>query len=391
MKSTTKTVLILTVVAALLAAGVYGWIHRKPAPEQKQAEVRPAAVVTVAEASTARWPITVRAQGPIAAWREASVGTQVAGLAIVEVRAQEGDRVRRGQLMARLDDRTVKADLQQAQATLSQARATLNQSRLNRDRVLALKDVGAVSQQDILQAETQTETGTAQVASAEAALASMRIRLDDTRVLAPDNGLVASAAATLGQVPGIGTELFRLIRDGRLEWRAQLTAEQFGKVNTGMTATMTLPNGDRATGRVRQMAAALDPQTRLGIAYVDLPPGSSARAAMYANGVLELGMAPAVVVPAAAVVIRDGRASVFKLQGSTVKQAEVQTGRRDGDQVQIDQGVQAGERVVQRGAGFLQDGDTVKVVAADAAASTPAAASAGAPSASPIADARSKP
>lgn len=206
------------------------------------------------------------------------------------------------------------------------------------------------------------------MAQARAGVTAARLTLEHTRILAPDDGVVASRSAMLGAVAGSGTELFRLIRRNRLEWRAELGAAQLGRVAPGMRARLTLPDGSTATGKLRQVAPALDGSSRLGIAYVDLDPGSHARAAMYASGRLEAGRRSVVTVPAESIVIRDGRSYVAALAGERVRMVAVETGSRRDERVEIVRGLAAGASVVARGAGFLQNDDLVRVAPATSAA-----------------------
>lgn len=329
---------------------------------------RPALTVTAASASNRDWPAEIEASGAIAAWQEATVAARVAGLPLVEVRADVGDVVRRGQLLARYDDATVRADLARAEAALAQAEANAQSAAANRDRALGLQPTGAISAQELLQIKTQAAAAAAQVAQARAGVTAARLTLEHTRILAPDDGVVASRSAMLGAVAGSGTELFRLIRRNRLEWRAELGAAQLGRVAPGMRARLTLPDGSTATGKLRQVAPALEGSSRLGIAYVDLDPGSHARAAMYASGRLEAGRRSVVTVPAESIVIRDGRSYVAALAGERVRMVAVETGSRRDERVEIVRGLAAGASVVARGAGFLQNDDLVRVAPATSAA-----------------------
>ena len=337
------------------------------AQNEKTVKTAVAATVTITRVSKAKWTQSIEAQGAISSWQDALVGARVAGLPLEEIRANVGDQVKRGDLLARFDDRTVRAEIAQAEANLAQAEANLKQANANRERVLTLQNKKAISEQDALQFITQAKTTLAQKALVEATLTSLKVRLEGTRVVAPDDGVISSLSAMLGQVPAVGTELFRLIRQGRLEWRAELTAQQLAQVHVGMSANLTLPDGSQLLGKVRQLAPALDVNSRLGIAYVDLPAHGSARAAMYANGRIELNQSDALIIPADSVVIRDGRASVFVLHNEHAQQVLIGTGRRQAGQIEVLQGVKLDEPVIVRGAGFLNDGDLVKIVPNDAA------------------------
>lgn len=337
-----------------------------PLASQGAAEPAPRAalVVTTAVSTRADWPAVVDAAGAIAAWQEASVAARSTGLPIVAVLAEVGDVVKKGQLLARFDDVTVRADVARAEAALAQARARAAQTAANRDRAVQLRESGALSRQDILRAETEADAGDAEVAQAQASLHSARLVLEHTRVVAPDAGVITSRSAALGAVAQPGTELFRLIRQGRLEWRAELTGTQLAQVKPGTRAHVVAADGTRVNGRVRRVSPALDASTRLGIVYVDLEPSAAARASMYVQGQLELATRSAVVVPAASVFVRDGRSYVAALDGTRVRLVQVTPGRRNAGQVEIAAGLEPGRTIVARGAGFLNDQDVVRVAAA---------------------------
>lgn len=311
----------------------------------------PSIAVTTATPRQAVWPITMEAPGPVAAWQEASIGTQIGSYQLLDVRVNVGDQVRRGQVLATLDPALLKADEAQLAATYDQAEA-------NRKRDLALQSSGAISDQDILGAVTTAKT-------AAANLASKRLQLKYTVIVAPDDGVISSRTATLGAVEPAGQELFKLIRQNRLEWRGEVTATQLLQVRPGQPVSLTLPNGARASAVVREAAPSLDSTSRLGVVYADLASGGQARAGMYANASLVLGRSAALLVPAASVIVRDGRSCVLKLLDSSatprVALLQVTVGRRSDREVEVLSGVALTDRLVVQGAGFLNDGDIVRV------------------------------
>lgn len=334
------------------------------ADPDKNIKPRPALVVTTAAVEKATWAMNIETQGQIAAWQEAVVSARVAGLPIAEIRVNVGDLVKKGDVLAVFDDRTVRAELAQAEAALAQSLASQKQASANNNRINKLQKDNLVSEQDALNASTQAKTTAAQKTLAEANVASLKVRLESTQILAPDDGVITAQTVMLGQVPQIGAELFRLIRQHRLEWRAEVTSQQLNQLKIGMTAQINLPDNSIAYGKIRQFAPALDANSRLGIAFVDVQTGSSAKAGMFANGRLEVGQADAMIVPSESVVIRDGHSSLFLLkENQKVQQIAVNTGRRQGKFIEILQGIiKAGDQIVVRGAGFLNDGDLVKII-----------------------------
>ena len=334
-----------------------------PQTEDTPMAPKVAMTVTTAQAQTHRLSRLVEAQGAIAPWQEAIISARVGGLTLLELNVEVGDEVKKGQILARFDTRIVKAELAQARANLAQATANAVQANATRDRNARMQGRGALSEQEQQLSQTQAEMAEAQRQMAQAQLAAQEIRLQDCEVRAVDDGVISARSATLGQVAQPGTELFRLIRQQRLEWQVELNSQQVGQIEVGQQATLSLPDGSTVGGVVRQLAPSLNDGTRLGLAYVDLKTGSDARAGMYVSGLLHLGEGQSLMVPAEAVVLRDGRGSVFRVDDEDrVSQVPVQTGRRQGLLIEVLQGLTAGDRVAVRGAGFLVDGDRIKRV-----------------------------
>lgn len=333
------------------------------------AAVRPALTVTTARPQSVDLPVRLSANGSIAAWQEALLGAEINGLRLAEVRADVGDAVKKGQVLAVLAAEAIEADVAQARAALAQAEAAVAETRADADRARAVQGTGALSDQQIVQMITAEKTAAARLAVQRAALDQQLLRLKYTRIVASDNGVISARSATLGAVVAQGQELFRLIRQSRLEWRAEVPAADLAQLRTGQAVTVRVRAsgtvGDISQrGRVRVIAPAVDAQTRNAIVYVDLPGALAAglRPGMFASGEFHLGSRPALTLPQAALVARDGFNYVFVLgSGNRVVQTKVQTGRREGDRFEVLSGIEAGQTLVAAGAAFLADGDTVRV------------------------------
>ena len=364
--------IIAAVLVLLLAAAAFLFARGKPAeqgaakPKEAAAQPRPALTATVARPETSELTITLAANGNVAAWQEASVGSESNGLRLAEVRVNVGDVVKKGQVLATFSPETVQADMAQARASLAEAKATAADAAGNAARARTLQATGALSQQQINQYQTAEQTAKARVEAAEAVLAAQQVRGRNTQVLAPDDGVISSRTATVGSVLSAGTELFRLIRQGRLEWRAEVTSAELSRVAVGTPAIVISASGAQVSGKVRSIAPTVDPQTRNTLVYVDIPgvqQTSAVKAGMFARGEFQLGRSGALTVPLAAVVPRDGFNHLLVLQpDSRVAQLKVETGRRVGDRIEIMTKLPEDARIVVQGAGFLNDGDLVRVV-----------------------------
>ncbi len=375
-----KSLLLFALAGLLIAAAAYWLMRPKAAPQTSPAAnpagtstsvARPALTVTGTQAQTQALPIKLTANGNIAAWQEASVGAEIGGLRLAEVLVNVGDTVQRGQVLARFATDAVQADLAQVRAVVAEASASAQEATANADRVRALLNTGVFSGQQSSQYLTAEQTAKARVESAKAVMAAQLLRLQNTEVRASDSGIISARLATVGAVVGAGSELFKLIRQGRLEWRAEVGASELYRLPVGAAVSVAGSSGSLVTGRVRTVAPTVDPQTRSGLVYVDLPsePSKQAglKAGMFASGEFELGSSPALTVPQQAVVVRDGFSYVFRLNADQrVSQLKVQTGRRVGERVELLDGVGAESSLVASGAGFLNDGDLVKVAPAAA-------------------------
>lgn len=325
---------------------------------------QPALAVAVTTLDHAVISTRIAASGNIQPWQEASIGAEANGLRLVEVRVNVGDRVRRGQLLARFAAETIEAELAQARTALAEAGASLDEAAANARRARQLAQSGAMAAQQIEQQIAAERTAAARADAASAALATQVLRLAQTRIVAPDDGVVSLRAATVGAVAPAGQELFRLIRGGRLEWRAEVAARDLDLLRPGQEVTIGLAGGQRVAGQVRMLAPAIDLQTRNGMAYVDLAPHPSARAGMFARGEFELGERAALTLPQSATLLREGFSYVMRVgDDSRVVQTRVTPGRRSGDRIEILQGLEAQDRVVAAGVAFLGDGDLVHVTA----------------------------
>ena len=343
----------------------------RAADEPKATQPRPALTVTTAEAQRAAVPLRLAANGNVAAWQEAIIGAESNGLRLTDVRVNVGDVVKAGQVLATFSADTVQADVAQVRASLLEAQANAAEAAANAQRALSLQATGALSQQQIQQYTTAEKTAQARVEAAKATLNAQQLRLKYTQVLAPDRGVISARTATVGAVVGSGTELFRMVRKGRLEWRAEVTSTELARIRPGVRAQVTAAGGAVVEGTVRMVAPTVDPQTRNALVYVDLPLSSDLRAGMFARGEFALGSSDALTVPQEALVVRDGFSYLFVVGAEQrVQMRKVQTGRRVADRVEVLSGLEAKATIAVRGAGFLNDGDVVRVVNTPPAAKT---------------------
>lgn len=348
----------LTVIAALATQA-----SSRAAGDDAAAVAKPALTVAATTPRPALFPIRTTANGNIMAWQEASIGSEANGLRLANVMANVGDVVRRGQVLAAFASDTITAELAQSHAAVAEAEAALAGATDNAQRADGLKKTGALSAQQIQQYITAERSARARLEATQAAERTQQLRLAQTRVLAPDDGVISARSATVGAVLPAGQELFRLIRRGRLEWRAEVAASDLAKLKPGQVAHLTPVGGETIAGRLRMVAPTVDIQTRNGLVYVDLPADAPARVGMFARGELEIGTGRVMTLPQSAVLLRDGFGYVLRIgPDSRVVQTKVSIGRRLGERIEITGGIEAAARVVVSGGAFLGDGDLVRLV-----------------------------
>lgn len=328
--------------------------------------------VTVTRPEVTQIAAVITANGSVAAWQEALIGAQVGGLRMAEVLVNVGDIVQKGQVLALFATDTVLADLAVQKAQQAEARAALADAKANAERARSLKNSGALSAQQINQYLTAEQTAQARLEATAALVQVQALRLKYAEVRAPDDGVISMRQATVGSVVPPGTELFRMVRQQRLEWRAEVTSEELSRIKVGMPVSVfpaSLPKGAPAMlGTVRVIGPTVDPQARTAVVFVDLPKNPNdeppVRAGMFASGQFQLGSTQGLTLPQESVVMRDGFSYVFKVgENQRVVQTKVSVGRRMGARIEVLVGVTAADKIVESGAGFLTNDDLVAVSA----------------------------
>lgn len=319
--------------------------------------------MTVIQPEQQNWKQTFTANGNVAAWQEVVIGSELSGQRLTHVNVNVGDEVKRGQVLAEINSDSIRADLTAAKASYAEAQAILADATSNYKRIQQLKNTGAISAQEAMQYQTSQSTAQARLQAAKAQIESHQLRLAQTQVISPDNGVISARTATVGALAQTSQELFRLIRNHRLEWRAEVTTTDLYKLKPGMTAQIFSPDPAQpaVVGQVRMISPVIDPQTRYALVYVDLPATQAVKMGMFVKGEFHLGEKSALTIPQTALLLRDGFAYVFIVGNNhRVAQQKVSVGRRWADRVEI-LDLPENVKLVASGTGFLADGDVVEI------------------------------
>lgn len=394
-----NTFCIIGMTAALLMASTatMAWAEDAPAPAAETAPQLPAIVVT--KAVERKMVGRIVASGTIRAVNDVLVQPQVEGLSIRELKADVGDRVEAGAVLATLNDDALllsksqlvatkakaEAGLMQVKAQLAEAKANAAEARRQADRARTLADKGTISSAQADQLEAAAVGAEARVTSAtqaigvseadlkvvDAQIADIDLKLAGTNVKAPVSGLVSVRNAKVGAIAsGAGQPLFTIEQDGALELVADVSESDILPVKAGQKATIALAGSRKeVTGEVRLVSPTIDPTTRLGTVHVALDDDEQARSGMFGNAQIVIAEDTGVALPLTAITTAADGTTVRKIENGVVRLVSVETGIQDGDVIQILTGLKAGDEVVAKAGAYVRDGDRIQPVRQEAAAS----------------------
>jgi RND family efflux transporter MFP subunit len=356
--------------ALLIAGGVIVALNGRPADRSTRgAAVAPSSssreavlTVTAAELRPVDVERTVTINGSIFAWQEVIIAPEVGGYRVAEVKVDVGDHVKRGQTLVELSTALLDAEVATKKATLAQKDAQLVNDNAALERGDSLKSMNLISQADYDKLKSAALVSRAGVESAKADVDTSTLRLKFTNVTAPDDGVITARTVTVGQIAQAGSEMLRLLRNGRIEWRGEAPEARLAELKPGQPVTISTADGAVFNGSIRVVAPTIQAGNRTGLVYVDLPPNERLRPGMFARGDIAISHAMAFTVPLQSVVSADGYSYVFVLKhDNRVERRRVETGGVHESEIEVSNGLEAGDMVVGKGAGFLKDGDLVNV------------------------------
>ena len=305
---------------------------------------------------------TITMNGSVYAWQDVIIAPEVGGYRVAEVFVDVGDQVKRGQRLVSLSTALLEAEVATKEAVLNQRKAELMNAEAALTRGTSLAAMNVLSEADLDQLTSEQLAARSRLESARADLETSQLRLKFTRVTSPDDGIITSRTVTVGQIAQAGSEMLRLLRNGRIEWRGEAPETRLGELSPGQPVTVTTADGTAFTGTIRVVSPTIASGNRTALIYVDLPSDDRLRPGMFARGEIEIGRGPAHTVPLEAVVSADGYSYVFVLRpDNTVARRRIETGAVYADAIEVVSGVGGEDVIVNQGAGFLKDGDLVNV------------------------------
>ncbi len=362
-----------TSAAAIAGVGMMAFtLHAcggKPAPAEEAADGTKAATDTSGAQAMRITHVELRdlsdevlAAGRLVVREEAAVGSELPGYRVAAVYVDEGDWVKQGQAMAKLDDALLQAQIAQAEATLATQKANVEFKVSQLQRAESLQLEGAFSKELLEQRRMEAASAEASLGASQAAVNEMKIRQSRMVLRAPVAGVVLQRTLRPGDISSVGvTPYFRIAREGLIELDAEMPDAALAHVKIGDTVNVMLGTGEHITGKVRFISPRVDVNTNLGRARIELPYDVDLRPGSFAEARFNASSPGVLAVPASAVRYEAGGASVMLVDdANTVRQTPVKLGQRSGDFVQLIDGPPAGSRVLATGSAFTLDGDVIK-------------------------------
>jgi HlyD family secretion protein len=344
-------------MALLAACG-----KKEPAAETK-APAAPVSALTITTTTVAASDLvrTVPATGSIFPWQEVIIGAEVGGYRVDQVLVDVGTRVKAGQALVRLSKDLLQADVDSKRAALRSAEASETNAAAALRRGESTVNSGALSAADLDRLKAEHIAAVARVETAKVDLSTSDLRLRYSTVTAPDSGTITSRTVSVGQIAQAGSEMLRMLRQNRVEWRAEVPEAQLSRIKVGQDVDVSAVDGTVLKGRVRAVAPTVQTNNRTGLVYVDIT-GGDARPGMFARGQIAAGKGPGLLIPVASIVMQDGYSYVFVVKDqNTVERRRITQAGVYGDNLEVSEGIAVGEHIAVKGAGFLKDGDTVTV------------------------------
>jgi HlyD family secretion protein len=348
----------IALVVLLLCGADLAACAKPPPPKTADAPL------TLSTVEVALRPLTggLTASGNLVSREEAGVSSELAGYRVSEVLVDEGDWVKKGQPLARLDDTLLRSQIAQAEANLVQQQVAGQRAQQEADRVKGLDNAGVLSMEQISERRLQAKAGQAGVQVAKAQLDDLKTRDAKMVIRAPVSGRVLERDARPGDTSSLTATLYRIAKDGLVEFDAEISQADLANIRIGEPVEIDLPSDAKAIGQVRFISPRVDAQTGLGHVRVALPVREDLRPGGFARGVFEAAAHPVPVAPESAVHFDANGASVMVIDDQDrVHRAPIETGQRAQGYVQLVKGPPVGTRVALGGGAFVLDGDKVQV------------------------------
>ncbi|RPJ57089.1 MAG: efflux RND transporter periplasmic adaptor subunit [Acidobacteria bacterium] len=339
--------------------------------------MRPAVVVKTAKVEMARFEEAVELTGELRALAQVNVGPKISGR-LSEVLVDNGDYVKKGQILARIDDQEIEQQVIRSRASLRVAEAGLKQDQANlenlksqlrrseslyADRLVSLQSLEDLRSQ-VLGGEAQAELGEAQINQARAELRELEIQLEQTRLYAPMSGYVGERTLHPGALVTPSSSILSVLDLSRLKTIVAAPEQHLRKLRVGLTARVAVdayPN-ESFSGAITRISPMLDPETRAAEVEIIIPNRQSLlKAGMFVRAAVVIRNVQSLAIPRESLVTRENQQGVFVIEEGKAHYLPVQIGISQQGRIQILDGIEPGREVVAAGSQFLNEGDPVRL------------------------------
>ncbi len=396
---------VVVVIAALCMAAAIWYVAHQPSqvPASNNAQSKsgvgdaskgtPTAppAVSVTKANLADFIETVLVTGSIVARDEILIAPEIESFRIVGLSAEEGDTVKKGDVLARLSSATLDMQLAQSEANIARAGASIaiarsaivqaeaaeKEAEQAFDRARPLRQSGTISEATFDQRDSASKTAKARLVSSrdslksaeadkaalEAAQREIVWRKERSDIRSPVDGIVSRRTARVGAVAtAIGDPLFRIIAKGEVELDAEIAERDLGRVKDGQEALINITGVGEVRGTVRLISSEVERATRIGRARISLGVNPAIKLGAFGRGSVETARSRGIGVPTSAVVFAADGTTVQIVSDGKVNTRAVTTGLATQTLIEIVKGIAEGDTVVAKAGSFLRDGDSVRPI-----------------------------
>ena len=380
----TRSTTIATALALALAGGLLAGCQKPGAGGPATAASAPAASLLISPEDVRTVGLQSHASGPVITGsvepeRRADLRAEISAV-VLQVLKENGEPVRKGDLLVRLDDTSIRDSLRSAEESSRAAAQALDQAQRQLARVKTLQAEGMSSQQALDDAEVRRNSAQSDRVAADSRTVTARQQLTRTEVRAPFDGVVSDRKVSAGDTAAIGKELLKVIDPASMRFEGLVSADRMGDIRAGQPVQFRINGFDKGdfAGKVRHVDASADAVTRQVAVIVDFAPGTAPKVAgLYAEGRISSGDSQALLLPEATVVKEGDKAYVWRLATGAIHKVPVMLGERDArlGNVVIASGIVAGDRLLRTPGSTLVDGQKFEMAkpAAPAASVAPGA------------------
>jgi len=349
-----KKLIIPLLVMAAVGAGIYLVPQLRghgPAASKTDTPTTPPPAVSVAVVATTEFTETAVVSGSLVPRDEILVTPEINGYRVLDLKVDEGDRVKKGDVLATLVSESLDAQSAQSDASLARAEAAISRAK---------------SQIQLIASRDGLKLAEAEKAQVEAQRRELEWRRSNTKVTAPEDGLISRRDARIGALASSSAKpMFHIIARGEVELDAEVIETELARIRAGQKARINVAGVGEVTGTVRLVSPEVNKDTRLGRVRIFLGDDPKLRIGGFARGVIDTAQSRGLSVPTAAVVFDSTGAFVQVVRDGRVERRDIETGLVAAGLVEVREGLALGDVVVAKAGTFLRDGDAVRPVHPD--------------------------